>query len=119
MFNGQPFEEFVRLCATKLLAGELDEELIYRKRIRRNLSDYERNVPPHIKAARKLQALRPVGNTIRYVITRNGPEPVEAMVSSIDYQHYLDKQLAPAADGILQFMDTSFAQITDAQLQMF
>ncbi len=119
VFNEEPFTDFVRLYATNLLAGELDEELIYRKRIRRKLSDYQRNVPPHIQAARKLQALRPVGNTIRYVITRNGPEPIDALASGIDYQHYLDKQLAPAADGILQFVNTSFAQITDAQLQMF
>lgn len=119
VFNEEPFEDFVRQSAEKLLAGEVDEELVYRKRIRRNLTDYQRNVPPHIQAARKLQAIRPVGNTIKYVITRNGPEPVDALVSSIDYQHYLDKQLAPVADGILQFVDTSFAQITDAQLQMF
>ena len=59
------------------------------------------------------------GNWIRYVITRNGPEPVDAMQSLPDYQHYMDKQLAPAADGILKFLDTSFGHITDAQMQMF
>lgn len=117
IFNDEPFEEFVRQTALRINNGEMDEQLIYRKRIRRDLADYQRNVPPHIKAARKLP---PNGrNTISYLITRNGPEPVEAQESAIDYQHYLDKQLAPAADGILQFMDTSFQSITDAQLQMF
>ena len=116
IFNDEPFEEYVRLTAQQLAAGELDEQLVYRKRIRRGLGDYQRNVPPHIKAARKLASN---GNTIRYLITRNGPEPAEALESVIDYQHYLDKQLAPAADGILQFMGTSFQSITDAQMTMF
>jgi len=116
IFNDKPFDNYVRQTARQLRDGELDDQLIYRKRIRRNLNDYQRNVPPHIKAARKLES---AGSTIRYLITRNGPEPVEAQQSAIDHQHYLDKQLAPAADGILQFMDTSFASITNAQLQMF
>ena len=116
IFNDEPFEEYVRQTAQQLNNGELDEQLVYRKRIRRGLGDYQRNVPPHIKAARKLASN---GNTIRYLITRNGPEPAEALESAIDYQHYLDKQLAPAADGILQFMDTSFQSITDAQMTMF
>lgn len=116
IFNDEPFEEYIRQIAEQLNEGELDEQLIYRKRIRRSLDDYQRNVPPHIKAARKSGT---TGNTIRYLITRNGPEPLDALASAIDYQHYLDKQLAPAADSILQFLDTSFHDITDAQLQMF
>ena len=116
VFNDEPFEDFIRQTVAQLHNGKLDEELVYRKRIRRNLQEYQRNVPPHIKAARKLPSS---GNTIRYLITRNGPEPAEALESTIDYQHYFDKQLAPAADGILQFLDTSVASITDAQLQMF
>ncbi|MFK7856483.1 MAG: hypothetical protein AB8B79_20380, partial [Granulosicoccus sp.] len=94
----------------------LDEQLVYKKRIRRALGDYQRNVPPHIQAARKLERS---GRSISYIITRNGPEPIDALQSAPDYQHYLDKQLAPAADGILQFLDTSFSAITDAQLSMF
>ena len=34
------------------MAGELDEHLVYRKRLRRPLSEYQRNVPPHVRAAR-------------------------------------------------------------------
>ena len=40
--------------ARSVRAGELDAELVYRKRIRRPLNDYEKNVPPHIQAARRL-----------------------------------------------------------------
>ncbi len=116
VFLNLPFECYVRQTAERLLAGELDEQLVYRKRIRRNLDDYQRNVPPHIQAARKLPKS---GRFVRYVITRNGPEPVENMPSAPDYEHYMDKQLAPAADGILQFLDSRFSAITDAQMQMF
>lgn len=116
VFQNLPFEEFVRETAIALRQGELNEQLIYKKRIRRALDEYQKNVPPHIQAARKLPKS---GRSIRYIITRNGPEPVDALVSEPDYQHYIEKQLAPAADGILQFLDTSFSAITDAQMQMF
>ncbi len=116
VFQDLPFDEFVRQTAEALRLGQLDEQLIYKKRIRRALEDYQKNVPPHIQAARKLPK---AGRSIRYIITRNGPEPVDALESMPDYQHYIDKQLAPAADGILQFLDTSFSAITDAQMQMF
>jgi len=116
VFLNLPFEGFVRDIANDLREGKLNEQLIYKKRIRRSLDDYQKNVPPHIQAARKLPKS---GRSIRYVITRNGPEPVDALASDPDYQHYIEKQLAPAADGILQFLDTSFSAITDAQMQMF
>lgn len=34
------------------MAGELDAQLVYRKRLRRPLHEYQRNVPPHVRAAR-------------------------------------------------------------------
>lgn len=116
VFLNLPFEEFVRHTANALRRGELNSQLIYKKRIRRSLAEYQKNVPPHIQAARKLPKC---GRSIRYLITRNGPEPVDALLSEPDYEHYIDKQLVPAADGILQFLDTSFATITDAQMRMF
>ncbi|NNG65023.1 DNA polymerase II, partial [Pseudomonas fragi] len=52
IFNRQPYQDYVRDFVRSTLAGEHDELLIYRKRLRRQLSDYERNVPPHVRAAR-------------------------------------------------------------------
>jgi len=117
IFNDEPFEAFVRNTAQSLLDGERDSDIAYRKRLRRKVDEYQRNVPPHVQAARKMHG-KP-GGWVTYVMTRNGAEPTENMTAKPDYQHYLDKQLAPAADGILQFMGTSFASITDAQMQMF
>jgi len=56
---------------------------------------------------------------IQYVMTTFGPEPIENISSQPDYNHYIDKQLAPVADSILHFLDTSFAQITDRQMNVF
>jgi DNA polymerase-2 len=124
VFSDRPFETYVRETAEALRRGELDDKLIYRKRLRRRLDDYTRNVPPHVQAARRQVAASSgvsseVGGWIRYVITRDGPQPADDPHAPLDYDHYLERQLAPAADGILQFMDTGFAAITDAQLSMF
>jgi DNA polymerase-2 len=116
VFLDLPFEDYVHQTLADLLAGKLDEELIYRKRLRRAVNEYTRNVPPHVQAARKLK--KP-GRWVRYVITAAGPEPVVEKIPKPDYQHYRERQLAPAADSILHFLDTSFAAITDAQLEFF
>jgi DNA polymerase-2 len=96
--------------------------LVYRKRLRRKLDEYQRNIPPHVQAARKAAAAGEKvrrGDWIEYVITVNGAEPLAAQYSQLDYQHYIDRQLAPVADGILHFLDTSLADITDQQLGLF
>ncbi len=116
VFLREPYECFVRETLNDLLAGRLDRELVYRKRIRRPLEAYARNVPPHVQAARKLA--RP-GRWVSYVITASGPEPVEGEIPRPDYQHYRERQLAPAADSILSFLHTSFEAITDRQLEIF
>jgi DNA polymerase-2 len=116
IFLDLPFEDFVRETLAHLLAGKLDQELVYRKRLRRALDEYTRNVPPHVQAARKLEN---PGRWVRYVITSAGPEPVQDEIPKPDYDHYRERQLAPAANGILHFLDTSFEAITDAQLAIF
>ena len=120
VFLQQPYEDYVHEIADALQRGELDSEIIYRKRLRRRLEDYQSNVPPHVQAARKVPpAQMAYRNSISYVITHNGPEPLEALHSPPNYRHYLDKQLAPVADSILQFLDTSFDDITSAQIKLF
>jgi len=74
VFNDEPVADLIRSTTNSLLAGELDDKLVYRKRLRRKLSDYQRNVPPHVQAARKSSNPQ---KWIRYVLTQAGPEPVE------------------------------------------
>ena len=115
VFHDQPWREWMLRLTQDLRAGRLDHELVYRKRIRRALADYTKNVPPHVQAARKLG--RPV-KEIRYVIA-SGPEPVDLPHGELDHEHYLQKQLAPAADAILPFLGTTFEAVAGTQLSLF
>jgi DNA polymerase-2 len=132
IFKDQPYEDYVRDYVARTLNGELDAQLVYRKRLRRGLDDYERNVPPHVRAARiadefHIRQGRPAqyrnGGWIRYVMTTGGPEPLDVReagaASQIDYEHYLTKQLEPVADAILPFMGDSFARLTSPQGALF
>ena len=113
VFLDEPCEDYVRATHDALLAGDLDSELVYRKRMRRPIDAYTRNVPPHVQAARRQSS---PGPWVSYVVTTNGPLPIEALDAKPDYEHYRDRQLAPAADGILRFLGTSFETLTTAQL---
>ena len=112
IFNKQPFEQFIKDTHDALLNGDLNDKLTYTKRLRRPLESYTSMQPPQVKAAKKMK--KP-GRKIQYVITLNGPEPIENITSPANYQHYIDKQLAPVADSILHFLDTSFEKITARQ----
>jgi len=108
--------------------GEWDDRLVYRKRLRRKLELYVKNVPPHVKAARYADQINEQNGNVKryqnkgwisYVITVSGPQAIEHKQAEINYQHYIDKQLKTIADDILPFIDTSFEQITDQQLSLF
>ncbi|GHB07652.1 DNA polymerase II [Salinicola rhizosphaerae] len=128
VFAGEPYQDYVRRIVQETLAGDHDDELVYRKRLRRRLDDYRRNVPPHVRAARLADDYnrrmgRPLqyqnGGWIRYVITLAGPEPLENRRSPVDYQHYVSRQLQPVADGILPFVGDDFSRLIDQQLGLF
>ncbi len=122
VFFDEPFEDYVRGTVADLLAGRRDRDLVYRKRLRRRLEDYEKNVPPHVQAALKRAKSAPGGRVdrwVRYVVTTRGPEPVENDPRPLDYRHYLDRQLAPAADSLLRLKGTSVGEILDTQLRLF
>jgi DNA polymerase-2 len=128
IFRNEPYQDYVRDYVERTLRGEFDAQLVYRKRLRRALEDYQRNVPPHVRAARvadefHLRQGRPAqyrnGGWIRYVMTLAGPEALETRRSPIDYEHYLTRQLEPVADAILPFIGDSFARLTSRQQALF
>ncbi len=128
VFNDEPYTDFLMRMVDDMKRGKLDDQLVYRKRIRRNLFEYVRNVPPQIQAARKAHAWYQQhalpspyehGGWIEYVITTQGPEPLEDRHSPLDYQHYLDRQMAPVVDSILHFLGQSFAQLVNPQQDIF
>ncbi len=128
VFHGEPYRAFVADYVRSMLDGEMDALLVYRKRLRHCLDAYEVNVPPQVRAARIADAHnaklnRPLqyqrGGWIQYVMTQNGPEPMETRHSRIDYEHYLVKQLQPIADAILQPLGESFLGLTSDQKVLF
>ncbi|KQU91734.1 DNA polymerase II [Variovorax sp. Root318D1] len=128
IFQGEPYKPFVTDYAKSTLAGDKDALLIYRKRLRHRLDAYLVNVPPQVRAARMADEHngrlgRPMqyqkGGWIEYVMTRNGPEPLEIRRSRIDYEHYLTRQLQPIADAILQPLGESFMALTTPRRGLF
>ena len=128
VFKGEPVERYIVEMVNKTLNGEFDHLLIYRKRIRRRLNDYVKNVPPHVKAARLADAINKDLNKplkyqnkgwIEYLITLNGPQPREYLDSMLDYDFYVDRQLKTVANDILPFIGTRFEKIVNKQLDLF
>ncbi|TXY23623.1 DNA polymerase II [Vibrio mimicus] len=128
IFHGQDPDAYIRTTVEQTLAGQLDEQLVYQKRLRRRLHEYQKNVPPQVRAARMADEInaklgRPLQyqyrGSIEYLITVNGPEPKEYSKSPIDYQHYIDKQLKPVADAILPFIGKQFDELIAPQLGLF
>ncbi|WP_210396895.1 DNA polymerase II [Motiliproteus sediminis] len=127
IFAGESYQTYLCDTVAALRAGELDDQLVYRKRLRQPLDEYQRSQPPHVRAARleRQRAMaqgipwEPGRRRVHYLMTVNGPEPLAYRESNIDYQHYVDKQLAPVADAILPFVNDSFARLTEQQGELF
>ena len=128
VFNNEAVEDYILTIVSKTLNGEFDDLMIYRKRIRRRLTEYVKNVPPHVKAARMADSINATLNKplkyqnkgwVEYLITLNGPQTKEYVTSPLDYDFYVDRQLKAVANDILPFIGTSFEKIVDKQLDLF
>lgn len=128
VFDGDAYESYILSTVDSLFKGECDNQLIYRKRLRKKLSEYVKNVPPHAQAAIKAEALFKQNNQpsryrnkswIEYVITVSGAETLECQNSRLDYEHYVDKQLTPIADTILNAIGSSMEAVTGQQQDLF
>ena len=117
IFNNEEIENWLREIVKKVKAGEYDDKLVYRKRLRKDLEEYTKNIPQHVKAARMLPE---TSGTVYYVITKRGPVPVELKHTDIDYDHYIEKQIKPIADSVLILLGESFDSIVQSdQLSFF
>ena len=129
VFFKEPYRDWVRAEVDALLKGQRDDQLLYRKRLRRPLAMYQKNRPPHARAAERMdqwlmqQGTPPRfaerGGWISYYITVNGPEPEEILSSAMDYGHYLEKQIAPVAEAIFQFTGEDFEEMAGMQRGLF
>ena len=109
IFHNEKVEPFIKDYIKKIKEGELDKQLIYKKSIRKELEEYTKTTPPHVKAARQLPHLE--SNIIEYCITTEGPEPIQKLRHKLDHGHYIDKQIKPIAEQILLLFNKSFDDI--------
>ncbi|MCK5647902.1 MAG: DNA polymerase II [Gammaproteobacteria bacterium] len=124
IFNELPYEDYLKSIIVRLKQGEFDDQLVYRKRLRQKLSDYIKTKPPHAQAAIKAEGYAQTqryeyGGWIEYVMTMNGPEPLEYNEQPLDYDHYIEKQIAPVVDALLMVTGTSLEKIIQAQYELF
>jgi DNA polymerase-2 len=128
VFDEQDYKALITTTVANIQAGLMDDKLVYRKRIRRPLAEYSKNIPPHVQAANKteqwlaeqgLDSRYNEGGWIEYVITKQGPQSIDMPPLPLDYEHYIDRQLMPVVDGILNLLGDSFARLTDQQLGLF
>ena len=114
-FKNENPANYIREFVKDLKSGKLDKKLVYRKSIRKELKEYTKITPPHVKAARQLDSLD--SNIIEYYITIEGPEPIQKLRHKLDYEHYLDKQIRPIAKTILETLNINFEEILTSTKQ--
>ena len=115
LFHNKEIVVYTKKIIEDIKKGKYDDKLVYKKHIRKELEEYTKNSPPHVKAARQLKSLE--SNKIEYVITENGPEPIQLLKHKIDYEHYINKQIKPIAETILVLFNKNFDEIIKGSKQ--
>ena len=69
-----------------------------------------------MKAAKLMDS--PSG-VIRYVITRDGPQPEGQLTSPIDYTHYIEKQIRPIVTTVSRAYDLDVETAISGRLNLF
>jgi len=117
LFQGQgdaELEAWRSELSAALRRGDLDDELVYRKVLRRPASEYTANVPPQVKAARLLGWTDQRGR-VEYVVTKDGPRPVQLPGPPPDPEHYLQHQVRPLWDSLVDAAGRSVPSSWDRQ----
>jgi len=109
LFTDQPVDVYLSEIVRQVREGALDEELVYRKNLRKEAEEYTATTPPHVVAARK--STQPLGKLISYVITTAGPEPLDNVKHPLDREHYIVKQVQPVAEPVLATLGLEFANV--------
>src|SRR3989344_2620051 len=115
IFHKEEVSEYVKKFVKELKDGMHDDLLIYRKAISKDQKEYTKINPQHVQAAKKLKKI--TSNIIEYVITTDGPEPIQNQKHKIDYDHYINKQIKPIADSVLCFYNVSFDDLLRSTTQ--
>lgn len=120
VFYGEDIRAFIDHTLKDLEAHKLDDSLVLSKRLTKPIDEYLKNIPPHAKAAKMLyEKLGILKRRPQYVMTMRGAIPIELPHEDIDYDYYINRQLAPIADSILALYGQSFEQFSGPQLSLF
>jgi DNA polymerase II len=129
LFKGEEVAAYLSAEVKALRSGKLDELLVYRKGLRKALSSYTANVPPHVQAVKKAQAQSaaqhkpppPAPRVVAYVMTTAGPELVSEMQHTLDREYYVERQVRPVAEPVLEALGLDFNQVIgdDRQIALF
>jgi DNA polymerase-2 len=109
LFTGRPVDAYLAEIVRRVRTGELDAELVYRKNLRKDADDYTASTPPHVAAARK--STQPPGRLVSYVVTIDGPEPLDNRQHPLDREHYVAKQVRPVAEPVLETLGLDFERV--------
>jgi DNA polymerase-2 len=116
LFTGQRVDTYLADIVSEVRAGAHDSKLVYRKGLRKSAADYTATTPPHVAAARK--STQPPDRLIRYVMTTAGAEPIDNVQHPIDREHYIDKQIRPVAEPVLDTLGLEFERVIGDSRQM-
>ncbi|MCO4786956.1 DNA polymerase II [Marinomonas atlantica] len=130
VFFDKDMDRYVADFVSDLLAGKFDHELIYSKQLTRPLAKYTKTQPPHVRAAkmadeiRHNQGLPPEyergRKRVQYVYSLAGVVPYlsDEDLSGLDYQHYIDKQILPIAEGVFHMLNLNVVDILTPQFNL-
>jgi DNA polymerase-2 len=116
LFADEPVDAYLTDIVKRVRGGELDDALVYRKNLRKGSEEYTATTPPHVAAARK--STQKPGRLISYVMTTDGPEPIDNIRHPLDRDHYVEKQIKPVAEPVLATLGVDFDVMIGDQRQM-
>ena len=112
LFDDQKIVPWIKDFVSKFKEGQFNDLLVYKKRLTKDIDEYVKSIPPHVKAAQLLlDAGIEVSRNIEYVMTLQGPIPTMLDHQDIDYAHYIEKQIKPLADSVLWVFGITFNEI--------
>lgn len=101
LFDGEDAVVITHQYISRIFAGEVDEKLVYRKKLGKSVELYTKNIPPQVRAAKQaieegLLTSARKGTQIPYYLSTNGPRfAVPDKLKDIDYYQYIEKQILP------------------------
>ncbi|RYV02250.1 DNA polymerase II [Shewanella sp. OPT22] len=125
LFLDQKLGQYLSQQIEMLKSGELDNELVFKRKLSRNIEEYTAKSSPHVRVANQLfkhtsdNKFLKRGATIKYVNTLHGPQSILYRNAEIDYDYYIEKQIMPIAESLFDITGEDLNSASTGQLSMF